>query len=95
MIDNAVHAVLVEAADNAGWDEDSMLLMATRFIAHLSADDPAVVGKFKAYLEEQVSDENAECSMGEATGPAVIPAKVYSDDHVHDSTPSPGSTGRR
>lgn len=57
MIDNTAHEVLVEAADETGWDEETMMLMATRFIADLGDDEPAILGKFEAYLKVQVAAE--------------------------------------
>jgi hypothetical protein len=41
-----------------GWDEETMLLVATRFIAELGDEDVTVLGRFKAYLKDQVAEEN-------------------------------------
>lgn len=54
MIDNAMHHLLCEAADQAGWDEESMMLYATRFLCRLAADDLDVEPRFRAFLHEQV-----------------------------------------
>jgi hypothetical protein len=58
--DNAAHAILVEAADEAGWGENTMLLMTTRFIAGLSESDPAALDRFKACLHEQLAEERGD-----------------------------------
>lgn len=73
MIDNAAHDILVQAADEVGWNEETMLLVATRFIAGLGGEDPNILEKLEVYLQEQVAEENdyaAEQVTSRATAPA-------------------------
>jgi len=55
MFDNPMHRLLCAAADQAGWDEETMLLQATRFLEHLAGDRPEVAVRFQDYLAEQVA----------------------------------------
>jgi len=57
MIDNAMHGLLCAAADQAGWDEETMLLHTTRFLARLACDNPDVEQRYQDYLNEEVAFE--------------------------------------
>ena len=60
MIDNALHRLLCEAADQSGWDEATMLLQTTRFLCRLASDNPEVEQQFQDYLNGQVVAEAEE-----------------------------------
>lgn len=57
MIDNAMRRLLCEAADQAGWDEETMMLHTTRFLDQLACDNHAVEQGFQDNLIEQVAFE--------------------------------------
>ena len=81
MIDNTAHDILVQAADEVGWNEETMLLMATRFIARLGGEDPTILEKLEVYLQEQVAEENdyaVERVPARATAPAAKEAGARS-----------------
>jgi hypothetical protein len=60
MIDNTAHAMLLVAAAEAGWDLNTMLRLVTRFLAARRPRDPTIRERFKAYLEEEVTEEQVE-----------------------------------
>jgi hypothetical protein len=57
VIDNPMHKILIDAANEAGWDEESMMLAATRFLTILGAEDETVEQRFLDYLQEQMAGE--------------------------------------
>ena len=80
MIDNFMHQHLIDAANGAGWNEESMLLTVTRFLAVLADKDEKLEQQFKDYLREQVAAEASEAERMDF----VIPAEAHSDDRVFE-----------
>jgi hypothetical protein len=80
MIDNFMHKHLIDAANEANWNEESMLLTATRFLTVLADQDEKLEQRFKDYLRKQFDAEASEAERMEF----VIPAEAHSDDRVFE-----------
>lgn len=87
MIDNTMHRLLCEAADQAGWDEETMMLQATRFLDRLACEYPDMEQQFQHYLNEEVAfevlaDAEPGCSARSFTncGESLAGASAEEDD---------------